>query len=79
MVDELTADNGGAEPEIGTFTRHVEADQNIEINRMQDLLAQLEGDPNSLAPRRVRRSQQDRDRASRSAFAGGRPLICYVG
>jgi hypothetical protein len=46
---------------------------------MQDLLAQLEGDPHSLAPRRVRPSQQDRERTSRSAFAGGRPLICYVG
>ena len=46
---------------------------------MQDLLAQLEGDPNSLAPRRVRPSQQNRERATRSAFAGGRPLICYVG
>ena len=39
MVRRLTAANGGAEPEIGLFTRHVEADQNIEIDRMQDLLA----------------------------------------
>jgi len=38
MVAELRAAGGGAEPEIGAFTRHVEADQEIEIGRMQDLL-----------------------------------------
>jgi uncharacterized protein (DUF305 family) len=79
MVSELAAANGGAEPEIGTFTRHVEADQNIEIDRMQDLLVSLEGKLNSAPPRRARSSPAARERAARSAFAGGRPLICYVG
>jgi uncharacterized protein (DUF305 family) len=41
MVQELVADGGGAEPELGAFTRHVEADQGIEIARMADLLAEL--------------------------------------
>jgi uncharacterized protein (DUF305 family) len=41
MVQELQADGGGAEPELSAFTRHVEADQGIEIARMQDLLADL--------------------------------------
>jgi uncharacterized protein (DUF305 family) len=39
MVRDLQADGGGAEPELSAFTRHVEADQGIEIARMQDLLA----------------------------------------
>jgi hypothetical protein len=29
------------EPEIGPFTRHVEADQSIEMARMRDLMAKL--------------------------------------
>jgi uncharacterized protein (DUF305 family) len=41
MVQQLLADGGGAEPELSAFTRHVEADQGIEIARMQDLLAEL--------------------------------------
>jgi uncharacterized protein (DUF305 family) len=41
MVQQLQADGGGAEPELSAFTRHVEADQGIEIARMQDLLAEL--------------------------------------
>jgi uncharacterized protein (DUF305 family) len=41
MVQQLAADGGGAEPELSAFTRHVEADQGIEIARMQDLLAEL--------------------------------------
>ena len=36
MVRDLAADGGGNEPEIGAFTR-LEADQNIEISRMEDL------------------------------------------
>jgi hypothetical protein len=79
MVGRLTAAKGGAEPEIGMFTRHVEADQNIEIDRMQDLLAELEGEPNRSAPRRDRASREAREQLSRGAPAGGRPLICYVG
>jgi uncharacterized protein (DUF305 family) len=41
MVRELQAKGGGAEPELSAFTRHVEADQGIEIARMQDLRAEL--------------------------------------
>jgi uncharacterized protein (DUF305 family) len=41
MVQQLHADGGGDEPELSAFTRHVEADQGIEIARMQDLLAEL--------------------------------------
>jgi uncharacterized protein (DUF305 family) len=41
MVRQLAADGGGAEPELNAFTRHVEADQGIEIARMADLLAEL--------------------------------------
>ena len=39
MVTELYAEGAGQETEIDTFARHVEADQNIEIGRMQDMLA----------------------------------------
>lgn len=41
MVRQLEEDGGGAEPELSAFNRHVEADQGIEIARMQDLLAKL--------------------------------------
>jgi len=41
MVQQLQERGGGMEPEIGSFTRHVEADQSIEIQRMQDLLLTL--------------------------------------
>jgi uncharacterized protein (DUF305 family) len=41
MVQELQADGGGAEPELSAFTRHVEADQAIEIARMRDLMTEL--------------------------------------
>ena len=41
MVRRLYAANGGAEPEADAFARHVEADQLIEIARMQGLLAEL--------------------------------------
>jgi uncharacterized protein (DUF305 family) len=41
MVQDLVADGGGAEPELSAFTRHVEADQGIELARMADLLAEL--------------------------------------
>jgi uncharacterized protein (DUF305 family) len=41
MVRRLYAANGGAEPEADAFARHVEADQQIEIDRMQKLLAEL--------------------------------------
>ena len=41
MVAQLRGAQGGAEPEIDAFTRHVEADQGIEIARMRDLLAEF--------------------------------------
>jgi len=41
MVRQLAEKGGGAEPELSAFTRHVEADQGIEIARMQDLLTKL--------------------------------------
>ena len=36
-------EGGGAEAEIGAFTRHVDADQQIEIQRMRELLAGSRG------------------------------------
>jgi uncharacterized protein (DUF305 family) len=42
MVRRLYAEQGGLEPEADAFARHVEADQQIEIDRMQQLLAMLE-------------------------------------
>ena len=41
MVRRLYAANGGTEPEADAFARHVEADQQIEIDRMRDLLESL--------------------------------------
>lgn len=41
MVRELDLSGGGVEPNVGAFARHVEADQAIEIARMQNLLAGL--------------------------------------
>ena len=41
MVRQLRAQGGGAEPEIGVFTGHVEADQHIEILRMRELSARF--------------------------------------
>jgi len=43
MVRRLYAEQGGIEPEADAFARHVEADQQIEIDRMQQLLATLAG------------------------------------
>ena len=41
MVQRLLDKGGGAEAEINAFTRHVDADQWIEITRMQQLLKGL--------------------------------------
>lgn len=38
MVQQLLAKGGGAEAEIGAFTRHVDSDQQLEIQRMRALL-----------------------------------------
>lgn len=40
MVDELYRSGGGQESSVDQFARHVEADQNIEIARMQEMLAE---------------------------------------
>ncbi|MFJ2028121.1 DUF305 domain-containing protein [Streptosporangium sp. NPDC087985] len=45
MVEKLFADNGGQEPETYQFATHVDADQRIEIDRMQQLLAEMGGTP----------------------------------
>jgi uncharacterized protein (DUF305 family) len=39
MVETLYAEGGGQEPEVDAFARHVVADQQIEIERMRQLLA----------------------------------------
>ena len=44
MVAELYASGGGLESSVDAFARHVEADQQIEIGRMQALLAELRRD-----------------------------------
>ncbi|WP_214106888.1 DUF305 domain-containing protein [Acrocarpospora catenulata] len=43
MVEKLFNSDGGQETEIFTYASHVDADQRIEINRMQQLLTQLGG------------------------------------
>jgi uncharacterized protein (DUF305 family) len=78
MVSRLVAADGAAEPEIGAFTRHVEADQEIEIGRMRELLATLGRKPARAAARRARPSKAAAERASRFAFAGGKPRICVI-
>jgi uncharacterized protein (DUF305 family) len=40
MVEELYRAGGGQESSVDQFARHVEADQNIEIGRMQEMLAE---------------------------------------
>jgi uncharacterized protein (DUF305 family) len=73
MVGQLRADNGGIEPEIDLFVRHVDSDQNIEINRMAGLLAQV-----GRLPVRSEGSKLGPKRPAHLAFAGGRPLICVL-
>jgi uncharacterized protein (DUF305 family) len=73
MVRQLRADNGGIEPEIDLFVRHVDSDQNIEINRMAGLLAQV-----GRLPVRSEGSKLGPKRPAHLAFAGGRPLICVL-
>ena len=74
MVKQLYDRNGGNEASIGLFARHVESDQDIEINRMGGLLAQVDqlpvgsGDGSKVGPKRP----------AHLAFAGGRPLICVL-
>jgi uncharacterized protein (DUF305 family) len=73
MVGQLRAENGGVEPEIDLFARHVDSDQNIEINRLGGLLAQV-----GELPVRSGDSKVGPKRPAHLAFAGGRPLICVL-
>jgi uncharacterized protein (DUF305 family) len=41
MVEQLFAGGAGGEPEVDAFARHVDADQQIEIRRMRELLGRL--------------------------------------
>jgi uncharacterized protein (DUF305 family) len=75
MVAELRADGGGTESTIDDFTRHVEADQGIEIARIEQLLA---ADPSEFGVRRARPSKAAAERMTRLAFAGGKPRICVL-
>jgi uncharacterized protein (DUF305 family) len=78
MVRELRDAGGGMEAEVGSFSRHVEADQGIELNRMDDLEATiLRGETVS----GVRRAKVPKGlgTAKKFAFAGGKPLICVIG
>jgi uncharacterized protein (DUF305 family) len=43
MVRELYASGGGLEPATDRFARDVDADQTIEITRMREMLAKLNG------------------------------------
>jgi uncharacterized protein (DUF305 family) len=73
MVGQLRAKEGGVEPEIDLFVRHVDSDQNIEISRLAGLLARV-GD----LPVRSGDSKVGPKRPAHLAFAGGRPLICIL-
>jgi hypothetical protein len=35
MIEQLSEANGGIEPELDSLIRHIEADQSIEIDRME--------------------------------------------
>jgi uncharacterized protein (DUF305 family) len=73
MVAQLRETDGGVEPEIDLFARHVDSDQNIEIDRMAGLLAQV-----GELPARSEGSKVGPKRPAHLAFAGGRPLICVL-
>jgi uncharacterized protein (DUF305 family) len=73
MVAQLRETDGGLEPEIDLFARHVDSDQNIEINRLAGLLAQV-----GELPVRSGDSKVGPKRPAHLAFAGGRPLICVL-
>jgi uncharacterized protein (DUF305 family) len=78
MVRQVQEAGGGMEAEIDAFSRHVEADQSIELKRMEDLQAKiLRGETVS----GVRRAKVPKGlgTAKKFAFAGGKPLICVIG
>jgi uncharacterized protein (DUF305 family) len=41
MVDELFAEGGGAEPQLAQLANHIRSDQEIEISRMESMLADM--------------------------------------
>lgn len=41
MVHDLYASNGGVEPEVDALARHIDSDQQIEIGRMERMLAEF--------------------------------------
>jgi uncharacterized protein (DUF305 family) len=73
MVADLRGTDGGREPEIDLFVRHVDSDQNIEINRLAGLLARV-----GELPVRKDGSKLGPQRPAHLAFAGGKPLICVL-
>jgi uncharacterized protein (DUF305 family) len=73
MVGDLRVRDGGVEPEIDLFARHVDSDQTIEINRLAGLLAQVDELPTGSPGSKV-----GPKRPAHLAFAGGRPLICVL-
>ena len=75
MIAELQADVGGMESALGDFTADVQADQGIEIARIDQLLA---SEPNAFGVRRKRPSKAALERADRLAFAAGTPRICVL-
>jgi uncharacterized protein (DUF305 family) len=73
MVAQLRDSDGGVEPEIDLFARHVDSDQNIEINRLAGLLAEV-----GELPVRAGGAEIGPKRPAHLAFAGGKPLICVL-
>ena len=78
MVRRLKEAGGGIEAEIGVFARHVEADQGIEMSRMEDLQAKILSGETVSGVRRAK-VPEGLGTAKKFAFAGGKPLICVIG
>jgi hypothetical protein len=76
MVSRLNAANGGEGPEVGAFSRHLAADQHIQIGRRQELRVALGREPTRPIPRRARPLPTAAERDALSA--GGEPLICII-
>jgi len=78
MVRQLNETGGGMEAETGAFARHVQSDQDIEINRMEDLQAKIMRGETVSGVRRAK-VPKGLGTAKKFAFAGGKPLICVIG
>ena len=78
MVRQLNETGGGMEAEIGAFARHVQSDQDIELNRMEDLQAKIMRGETVSGVRRAK-VPKGLGTAKKFAFAGGKPLICVIG